>query len=566
MLHTGRKLDWMGRTAALFFCLAFAVLASAQNDTTAPAPPADQPAAAQDAGPTLQQPASESHVRAVRVSDVEGAVQVSQNGEVAFQQAERNMPVIEGMKLETKQDGRAEIQFEDGSVARLAPNSSITFTELGRDDDGNTITVIQADAGLTYYELNGRAGQYAVRFGQDKIVPDDSSIFRLDLDRPAKDLAVMHGSVHVSDDDNLALDVHTDQSVKFDPQNADEYQMLQSVAANTWDQWNSDRDDALATMDANATEARANSDEPDNPAWSDLDANGNWYDVPGYGMGWTPSGVGDDWDPYGLGAWGYYSGIGYTWISGYSWGWWPYHCGSWSWFDGFGWMWFPGNCGWGGIGVGFGGGWYPYGRIAAAPPGYRCPRRPRGPHAPGRHRVHPHPGPVRHRNLIAVNRGAKFTNQFRSVGIKTVPRLLFYDGQNISPVKKTVHVPYGGPVGEGFASAVRRSRPGVPSRGTLGRGAYAGSMYRPAITAGRTVYQPGEHPRPGFTSPGSTGMRRTAPVEAGRMPAPVFHAPARAPAFHAPPPVYHAPPAFHPAPAPAFHPAPAPAPAGHGRH
>ncbi|MFZ0663188.1 MAG: FecR family protein [Acidobacteriaceae bacterium] len=546
MRYSARKFGWMGRTVALCFCLAVMALASAQTETTAPAPPADQTTASQTLAPTLQQPAPESHVRAVRLSDVHGGVQVLQAGEVAFQQAELNMPVVEGMKLVTAEDGRAEVQFEDGSVARVTPNSSITLTELARSDDGTTITVIEADTGLTYYELNGRAGQYKVRFGQDTIAPVDASIFRLDRDNPAAELAVMHGSVHVSDDENLALDVHTDQSVKFDPQNADEYQLLQSVTASTWDQWNSDRDEALAVMDENATEARANSDEPNNPAWSDLDANGNWYNVPGEGLGWSPSGVGDDWDPYGLGAWGYYSGIGYTWISGYSWGWWPYRCGLWSWFGDFGWMWFPGNCGWGGMG--FGVGWYPYGAIVAAPPGYRYPRRPGRIHHPGRRPIdHPRHGPVLHQNLIAVNRGPKFTNQFRSVGVKTVPRLLFYDGQNIAPVKKTVRVEQGGPLGEGFATAVRRSRfgfeipaPGAPGRGAYAGSAYAGSMYRPRTQRGGTVYQPGMHPRPGFT------------------PAPVFRAPARAPAFHAPPPVFHAPP-------PAFHPAPAPAPAGHGR-
>ena len=356
--HT-RKFEWTSRLMALFFCLVVATAgtAFAQNEATAPPPPPDQ-------APSLQQAAPASQVRAVRISAVEGGVKVLQDGETTFQQAELNMPVVEGMKLVTAQDGRVEVQFEDGGVARVAPNSSVTLKQLARDEDGRTVTVIQADSGLTYYELNGRAGQYTVQFGMNNIMiaPVDDTIFRLDLDKPQVELAVMHGSVHMSDDENLAADVHTDQSVKFDPQNADEYQLVQSVEANSWDQWNSDRDEALATMDASESEARAGLDEPDNPAWSDLDANGDWYDVPGYGTGWTPSGVGEGWDPYGLGAWGYYSGIGYTWISGYSWGWWPYHCGSWSWFNSFGWMWFPGNCGWGGVGVG---GWYPYGTIRA---------------------------------------------------------------------------------------------------------------------------------------------------------------------------------------------------------
>ncbi len=585
--HT-RKFGWMGRTVAFFFCLVIAATALAQNEATTPPPPPDQP--------TLQQAAPESQVRAVRISAIEGGVKVLQDGETVFQRAELNMPVVEGMKLVTAQDGRVEVQFEDGSVARVAPNSSITLKQLSRDDDGQTVTVVEADSGLTYYELNGRAGQYTVQFGQNNLViaPVDSTIFRLDLDQPEVELAVMHGSVHMSNDENLSADVHTDQSVRLDPQNADEYQLVQSVAANSWDQWNSDRDEELAAMDESESEARAGLDEPDNPAWSDLDANGDWYDVPGYGTGWSPSGVGSDWDPYGLGAWGYYSGIGYTWISGYSWGWWPYHCGSWSWFGSFGWMWFPSNCGWGGVGAT---GWYPYGTIRNMPAGYRCPRRPRGVHRPGRHRLHPVHGPVLSSpHLIAVNRGESHTRQIKIVGKnagrRTSVRVLDYNGQAISPVVSRLHPLRGGPLGEGFSSTVRRTNPGLTNSKVPMRDAYAGSMYRPAIGSYRVenpsrtqpVYRanpgfrttdrppsPGAVRAPGVVSPPMHAptpvFRSPAPVRVpSREPTPVFRAPSQA--FHAPPtPAFHAPPtpAFHAPPTPAFH-GPATAPSGHGQH
>jgi hypothetical protein len=352
-----------------------------------------------------------------------------------------------------------------------------------------------------------------VRFGRNKIVPAESSIFRLNLDNTPAELAVMHGSVHVDDDENLSIDLHTNESARFDPQNPDEYQLLQSVAADSWDQWNSDRDEALASLDDNATDARASTGNPDDPGWSDLDASGDWYDVPGYGTGWAPSGVGQDWDPYGVGSWGYYNGIGYTWISGYSWGWWPYHCGAWSWFDGFGWMWFPGNCGWGSTGFG----WYPYGVIWRTPPGYRYPRRPRGhpiPLSGDRSRVH--------EPLIAVNRGPQFTQQqFRSVGgVKTARRVFQYDGRDIAPIETTLHPHQGGPLGEGFTSTVLRSNPQIMFGGASG-----GNRDRPSSGIVFSPYQPGHT---GGYAP------RYVPPPSG--PAPAGHVSAPAPVFHAPPP------------------------------
>ncbi len=431
--------------------------------------------------PSQQEPPEANNVRAVRLSDVEGKVQVFNGSEPAFNQAQQNMPVVEGMRLVTAEDGRVEVQFEDGSVARVTPNSSITLAQLHRNPDGSPVTTIDANAGLTYYELNGHAGQYSVRFGPNTATPNDSAILRINLDGNPADLAVTHGSVHVTDGQNLALDVQTNHSIHFDTSNPGQYVQVQSVAADSWDQWNSDRDQALAALEESATTARASTGNPDDAAWNDLDYYGDWYNVPGYGEAWSPSGVGTDWDPFGVGSWGYYNSIGYTWISGYSWGWWPYHCGAWNWFSGFGWMWFPGNCGFGAIG------WYPYATVWRCPPGYKPPVRPivRGTRGlPDHSRVHPEP-------MIAVNRGP-YDLQFRSLGgAKPAPRVFDYDGRSIAPAESTIHVSSGGPLGEGFTAATVRTNPGV-----------FGSNVRVA-TPGRTSYLPpsGSHGAGGFTPP-----------------------------------------------------------------
>jgi hypothetical protein len=458
----------IGATLALF-ALVFAATAFAQQSAVPPPPP--DSSASQ---PSMQEPAAPNNVRAVRLSDVEGKVQVFNGSEPAFDQALQNMPVVEGMRFATGDDGRVEIQFEDGSVARVTPNSSLTLAQLHRTGDGTTVTTIDANTGLTYYELNGRAGQYSVRFGPNTVTPNDSAIFRINLDGNPADLAVTHGTVHITDGQNIALDVHTNQSIRFDTQSPGQYQLAQSVSADTWDQWNSDRDQALATLEENATTARASTGNPDDAAWNDLDYYGDWYNVPGYGMAWAPSGVGSNWDPFGVGYWGYYNTIGYTWISGYSWGWWPYHCGAWNWFGGFGWMWFPGNCG---AGL-FGGGWYPYAAVWRCPPDYRPPQKPvniptRGlpPHG---HVPHPEP-------LVAVNRGQQFGDVFRTAGgVKPTPRVFNYDGRSITAAEPIIRVRNGGPIGEGFTAAVARTNPEVLDRN-----------YVRTATPGHGGYQPG---------------------------------------------------------------------------
>lgn len=431
----------VGRLILFSAVMGLFLAAAAFAQDTVPPPPPDAQAAAQTA---QDQNSAQNTVRAVRLSDVEGQVQVFQGEAVAFDQAEPNMPAVEGMRFVTGDNGRVEIEFEDGSVARVTPNSSIRLTQLRRGTDGTTITQIDALSGLTYYELNGHGGQISIHFDGDSAAPIDTAVFRISLDAAPNGLAVMHGAVRVDDGAGVSLDVHPSQTFQTDPQQPGEFTIAQSISADSWDQWNSDRDQALSEMESSETTARASSGNPDDPAWNDLDYYGNWYNLPGYGQVWSPAGVDANWDPFGSGSWGYYNSFGYTWISAYPWGWWPYHCGAWDYIDGFGWIWVPGNCGWGFYGAG----WYPYATVWRVPKGYVPPPRPRkGPE--------PHPRP-----MIAVNRGSQYSAPFHfTSGNRPEPRPLAFDGKSIAPLEASIHPVEKGPLGESFTTALVRAHP-----------------------------------------------------------------------------------------------------------
>ncbi len=80
---------------------------------------------------SAQQP--DPNVRAARLSFVEGDVQLSQGSQVLANPALANTPLFEGTEITTKEDGRAEIQFDDGSVVRISPNSSLKIAALRQD-------------------------------------------------------------------------------------------------------------------------------------------------------------------------------------------------------------------------------------------------------------------------------------------------------------------------------------------------------------------------------------------------------------------------------------------------
>jgi ferric-dicitrate binding protein FerR (iron transport regulator) len=81
-----------------------------------------------------------SKVRIVRLSEVQGTVQLDRNAGDGFDKAFLNLPVVEGSKLKTGKDGRAEVEFEDGSALRLAPDSEIDFSRLALGDDGQKLS------------------------------------------------------------------------------------------------------------------------------------------------------------------------------------------------------------------------------------------------------------------------------------------------------------------------------------------------------------------------------------------------------------------------------------------
>ena len=85
---------------------------------------------------------ADDQIRAVRLSNVVGSVQILAGTETQFSQAYPNMPLLQGSTLKTGEDGRAEVQLEDGSMIRLTPNSSAAMTVLGRDSQGNTKTEV----------------------------------------------------------------------------------------------------------------------------------------------------------------------------------------------------------------------------------------------------------------------------------------------------------------------------------------------------------------------------------------------------------------------------------------
>jgi uncharacterized membrane protein YgcG len=282
---------------------------------------------------------------AARLSSVEGQVRLTQDGQVIAESAPANAPLFAGTRIETGEDGKAEIQFDDGSVARVAPNSALTLRSIG--GDGSSTTDISLENGLAYFELQGNDQTVPTRvfFGDAVATVTGFTVLRLRMDTPPGELAVFSGNARIERGNSVAFDVKGGESVTLDSADTGRYTIAENIQPDSWDTWNSDRDQALSASAADQTGAAENfvNNQAPNASWNDLDSNGNWYDVPGQGYVWSPyiaATVG--WDPYSCGHWMWTPQFGYVWVSCESWGYLPYSCGAWNFYDGFGWGWAPG--------------------------------------------------------------------------------------------------------------------------------------------------------------------------------------------------------------------------------
>ena len=277
---------------------------------------------------------ADSQARIVRLSDVQGSVQVNKNSGLGFERAFINLPITQGVQLRTGANGRAEIEFEDGSCMRLGPNTSIEFSHLGADDSGKRSSEVDLTDGLAYVNWMGK-DDFALTFSHEKIALDHAAHFRVDTSAQFSNVAVFKGDVDVEGPAGKLM-VDKKKTATFDAANDDKSTVASKISEDPLDQW--DRE-SVSYHDQYAK----NNQTPLGYGASDLGYYGAYSNVPGYGMMWQPYFAGVGWDPFMDGAWGFYPGFGYMFASAYPWGWTPYYYGNWAYVPGYGWGWQPGG-------------------------------------------------------------------------------------------------------------------------------------------------------------------------------------------------------------------------------
>jgi len=284
-------------------------------------------------------PAAVSKVRIVRLSEMKGTVQVDRGTGNGYEAAMTNLPIVEGSWLLTG-EGVAEVEFEDNSTVRLAPSSIVKFGELDRLATGATVSSIDVLKGTVYASLvkEKSANQFNLVFGDQKVALAPGTHVRLDMQPSNAELAVLDGTVSVNGPSG-AIEVPHKKTVTLALAGTSEPTVEKKVAEEPTDAW----DQNSAAYHARVSMVSALNGTPYSYGLNDLSYYGNFMDAGGCGTMWRPYFASAAWDPYSNGAYAWYPGAGYSWVSPYPWAWTPYHSGSWSFCPGMGWGWQPGG-------------------------------------------------------------------------------------------------------------------------------------------------------------------------------------------------------------------------------
>ena len=325
-------------TGAMF--LGFGAVADAQRDSQQPEeiPPqyssqAQYPPAPgqypQNQGQPQQAP---NDAGAARISFIHGDLSTQHSDSSEWVAATLNTPVVNGDRISTGKQSRAEIQLDHANVLRMSDESTANVVNLSRNQ-------IQLQVGQGLVNLNVLKNSDAnveidtpnvairpqMNEGSYRITVNSDGETIVDVREGSAEIATPQGSTRVDRDQRITIQGNADNA---------QYNVSAAVRRDDWDKWNEDRDHVIE---------RASSWRHTDPYYTgthDLDDYGHWRDVPDYGSVWFPN-DGPDWAPYRDGRWVFEPYYGWTWVSYEPWGWAPYHYGRWFVYGG-SWGWWPG--------------------------------------------------------------------------------------------------------------------------------------------------------------------------------------------------------------------------------
>jgi hypothetical protein len=280
--------------------------------------------------------ASAQSFRHGRVRYAEDGVTVQRAAEAAAEEATPNLPFLPGDRVWTDQSGRAEFQFEGGSLLRLDGGSKLDY--LNHDDDrrGERI-VLRLWSGSLYLHVRDRRGpEFEVETPGGLVATRGRGVYRVDSEGGETRLSVYEGEGILEGAREVRV-AAGERVVARRGEIEDGPREFDLTDADRFADWVQERQERTAY----AGERPAYLPEEVSTYADDFDAHGSWYYEAEVGHVWRPY-VAAGWRPYSDGRW-VWTLYGWTWVPRESWGWAAHHYGRWGYSPAIGWYWIPGR-------------------------------------------------------------------------------------------------------------------------------------------------------------------------------------------------------------------------------
>ncbi len=280
--------------------------------------------------------ADSSHARIIRLSLVQGDVRFTRDShgdpladsKTAWETAELNLPIRQGYVLATDQ-GRAEVEFENGAMAFLKEYTVLEFYDLSLKDGVRNTRLVVRQGSASFYVNPASDDYFSVTGGDFTVEANGRSSFRLDNFDDGSTVQTLKGHVTVLHKDKTSR-LEKGQALSIKAGDDSSLDIGRLAAEDDFDRWVSGRIDAVSTA-TNAALQYTNTPYYAS-GFADLFTYGAFSSCGGYGLAWRPFGVGSAWSPFSTGQtgqWMWDAGFGWTWMSSQPWGWAPYHYGGW---------------------------------------------------------------------------------------------------------------------------------------------------------------------------------------------------------------------------------------------
>ena len=268
----------------------------------------------------------------LRMSFMDGDVQIRTPEAEDWGLASMNAPLGEGDQIWVPEGGRAEFQLNWGTYIRLDENSALQI--LSMDKDSSQFYLSQGHAYIYYSAPAESVIQIDTPDASTRAF--ERAVFRIDVFDQYTEAAVYEGYVETENRVGHSR-IEAGEMLSLGPDTDGEVAPM--GPPDEWEKWNKMRNDRIFERRGGESSRYL---PPELSAYSyDFDSSGRWVNVPEFGYCWTPTVfIGTNWAPYREGRW-IWRGGDYVWVAHEPWGWAPYHYGRWSFIARIGWCWIP---------------------------------------------------------------------------------------------------------------------------------------------------------------------------------------------------------------------------------